>query len=79
MKLTKQQREKLRGMFGGVCAYCGTLLGDKWHADHILPVRRNSEYITVYSLEEWRQKLQRSCAVLKNNQPTPENRGLNHG
>ncbi|MBT9493865.1 MAG: HNH endonuclease [Paucibacter sp.] len=41
MKLTKPQREALRMKFGGLCAYCGNPLGDRWHADHFEAVRRN--------------------------------------
>lgn len=41
MKLTKKQREALRMKYGGMCAYCGKPLGDRWHADHIEPVVRN--------------------------------------
>jgi hypothetical protein len=41
MKLTKAQREQIRGKFGGRCAYCGCPLGDRWHADHVEPVVRN--------------------------------------
>jgi len=41
MKLTKQQRAELKQKFGGHCAYCGDLLGDKWHADHIEAVKRD--------------------------------------
>lgn len=41
MKLTKQQRADLKQKFGGHCAYCGEVLGDKWHADHFQPVRRD--------------------------------------
>lgn len=40
MKLTKAQRATLHQMFGGLCAYCGGVLGDRWHADHVEPVRR---------------------------------------
>lgn len=40
MKLTKTQRATLAAMFGGVCAYCGQPLGDRWHADHKEPVLR---------------------------------------
>jgi hypothetical protein len=40
MKLTKAQRETLRNLFGGRCAYCGNELGKTWHADHIEPVFR---------------------------------------
>jgi len=40
VKLTKSQRDQLRGKFGGRCAYCGQELGARWHADHMLPVLR---------------------------------------
>lgn len=40
MKLTKAQRHTLFAMFDGRCAYCGEPLGDRWHADHVLPVER---------------------------------------
>ena len=41
MNLTKLQRAELKQKFGGHCAYCGELLGDKWHADHIEAVKRD--------------------------------------
>ena len=41
MKLNKKQREALKMKFGGHCAYCGELLSDKWHADHIEAVKRD--------------------------------------
>ena len=44
MKLTKQQRAELKMKFGGHCAYCGELLGDKWHADHLAPIYRGYEF-----------------------------------
>lgn len=40
MALSKQQRATLREKFGGLCAYCGQPLGDKWHADHIEAIDR---------------------------------------
>lgn len=40
MKLTKAQRTTLHGMFGGRCAYCGEVLGARWHADHFEAVQR---------------------------------------
>lgn len=40
MKLTKDQRDKLRNKYHGRCAYCGEQLPDKWHADHIEPIVR---------------------------------------
>lgn len=45
MKLSKVQRAELRAMFGGLCAYCGCDLPEKWHADHIEPVMRDSDWV----------------------------------
>jgi hypothetical protein len=42
MRLTKKQRESVRGKFGGRCAYCGCELSSRWHADHFEPVMRNA-------------------------------------
>lgn len=42
MKLTKAQREQVKTLFGGRCAYCGVELGERWHADHVDPVIRNT-------------------------------------
>lgn len=44
MRLTKQEREVVRGKFGGRCAYCGCELGDRWHADHFEAVVRNMRW-----------------------------------
>lgn len=93
-KLTKKQRATLREMFGGLCAYCGQPLGERWHRDHKEAVLRgyaeNSESNpdgmlrphldtlensmpacapcnldkTSYTLEQWRAKLEKSCASL---------------
>lgn len=41
MALKKAEREAVRAKFGGRCAYCGCMLGERWHADHIEPLRRN--------------------------------------
>jgi 5-methylcytosine-specific restriction endonuclease McrA len=43
--LTKAQREKIRQMFDGRCAYCGEPLSDRWHADHVEAVNRKMTYI----------------------------------
>lgn len=40
MSLRKAEREKLRLKYDGHCAYCGALLGSRWHADHLVPVQR---------------------------------------
>ena len=45
MALSKSQRAALREKFGGRCAYCGQLLGDKWHADHIKHVERKMKHV----------------------------------
>lgn len=45
MKLTKAQRATLREKYGGLCAYCGCTLGDRWHADHIEAVERKLEFV----------------------------------
>ena len=46
MTLSKKDREKLRMMFGGRCAYCGYELPVKgWHADHVEPVYRKMKYV----------------------------------
>lgn len=40
MRLKKAEREQVRMKFGGHCAYCGVVLADRWHADHLEPVTR---------------------------------------
>ncbi len=47
MTLTKKQREVLKLKFGGRCAYCGDELGDRWHADHMQAIRRESEFVAA--------------------------------
>jgi hypothetical protein len=45
MKLTKIQRASLREKFDGRCAYCGEMLGERWHADHFEPVVRKLTWV----------------------------------
>ena len=45
MNLTPKQRESLRMKYGGHCAYCGTVLTSKWHADHLKPVVRTGKWV----------------------------------
>lgn len=40
MKLSKVDRESVRMLFNGRCAYCGDPLSSRWHADHVEAVRR---------------------------------------
>ena len=45
MKLSTEQRASLLGRFGGRCAYCGEVLGKKWQADHVEPVKREGKWV----------------------------------
>ena len=46
--MTKAQRETIRMMFGGKCAYCGIDLPQRgWHVDHVEPVERVFKYVQV--------------------------------
>jgi hypothetical protein len=40
VKPTKAQRLAVHAMFDGRCAYCGIVLGARWHVDHKDPVIR---------------------------------------
>lgn len=54
MNLTKKQREEVRMMFGGKCAYCGSDLPEKgWHADHVKNIERKLEW--TYNKDGHRQ------------------------
>ena len=39
-RLTKAEREFVRAKYDGRCAYCGCELPERWHVDHLKPVRR---------------------------------------
>ncbi len=41
MYISKKNRELVRNMFDGKCAYTGTELQSDWQIDHVKPVRRN--------------------------------------
>lgn len=45
MNLSKSEREALKAMYGNRCAYCGTPLLAKWHADHVKPVQRIGRWV----------------------------------
>jgi len=45
VRISPTERESIRLMFGGKCAYCGDELSGKWHLDHVEPVRRESVYV----------------------------------
>lgn len=45
MTLSKKDRAILKEKYGGRCAYCGCVLPEKgWHADHVKPILRRSEW-----------------------------------
>lgn len=39
--MTNSERESIRSMFGGRCAYCGKKLGKSFHVDHVEPMMRH--------------------------------------
>lgn len=41
MSISKRVREQIYNKYGGRCAYCGYKLGEKWHIDHLEPLRRD--------------------------------------
>lgn len=96
LRLTKPEREAVRQLYGGRCAYCGVELGARWCADHReavyrgygadgkTPLRPENHRIdnmmpscspcnldkAVFTIEQWRAKLQRSAEVLARNVST---------
>lgn len=62
MRLTKKEREKIRAMFGGRCAYCGKELGDKFHIDHIKSIFRGWDEKPDRAGEDVKDNLVPVCA-----------------
>ena len=55
MTLTKSQRGAVFAMFGGKCAYCGTVLPERgWHADHVEAVFRKSDLVRDEKTDRWK-------------------------
>jgi len=53
MKLNPKDREEIRFLFGGKCAYCGCDLPKKgWHLDHVKPVVRCYRYGEMVASED---------------------------
>lgn len=42
--MKKELRQSVKNKCNGHCAYCGILLGDKFHVDHLIPVKRISTW-----------------------------------
>lgn len=51
MTISKTERENIRMMFGGKCAYCGCDLSGRWHVDHVEPVVRCYSYGEMVTTE----------------------------
>ena len=41
-RLTAAERASVWAKYDGCCAYCGCALPDRWHVDHLKPVRRRT-------------------------------------
>ncbi len=60
----KIDRELVKNKFGGKCAYCGVVLGDKWNVDHVIPVLRD---------EDIKQNKDGTFKIVSGNFSKPEN------
>lgn len=49
-------RKQVFEKYHGHCAYCGCMLPEKgWHIDHVKPVRRLYEDVSIESKGEWKR------------------------
>ncbi|WP_309922125.1 HNH endonuclease signature motif containing protein [Caballeronia sp. LZ033] len=53
-RLNKADREAVRTLFGGRCAYCGAELAERWHVDHVEPSLRKLEIVQTAQGVQWR-------------------------
>jgi len=53
----KDRRALVKKKCSGKCAYCGEILGDKFHVDHLIPVQR------IY---EWKDGKHKATGKMKN-------------
>ena len=67
MKLNKSQREEVKMKFGGFCSYCGELLGEKWQADHLIPIRRNGDGTCLNPEHDVIENLMPACVICNKN------------
>src|SRR6056297_2817978 len=40
----KEERKLIYNKYNGRCAYCGNILPNRWHVDHLKPVVRDFKY-----------------------------------
>jgi 5-methylcytosine-specific restriction endonuclease McrA len=72
ISFSKEKRLQIKNKTNGRCGYCGCLLSEKFHIDHIVPVRHGgnnleanlivacascNNYKNVYSVEEFRKQI----------------------
>ena len=67
----KEEREFIKNKYGGRCAYCGCILPEKWHVDHLKPIIRDLENKNKCEFPEFdtlENKMPScpSCNILKN-------------
>lgn len=68
MRLKTKQRQALFEKYGGRCAYCGCNLPVKgWHADHMEPVYRQSDF------DHRKKRFVRTGKMLNPEWDTPDN------
>lgn len=81
-KLSKSEREKVKDKCNGRCAYCGIVLGEKFHVDHAQSFYRGgtcdldnllpacfscNNYKLTYSIEEFRILISRQHEIALRN------------
>ncbi len=59
--MKKQERQQIYDKYGGKCAYCGCELPKRWHADHIEPIRRNSNGTSIHPERDVLENYNPSC------------------
>lgn len=69
MRLSKADRETVKQKFEGRCAYCGALLGERWHADHFEAVVRDMRWESGKGFVATGTMLKPHCDTIDNMMP----------
>jgi len=78
-RLSKSARVDLAARFDGRCAYCGSPLGDRWHADHMDPVIRETKYVRGKGYVQTGKVLHEARDCLENMMPACAPCNINKG